>query len=177
MRSASVAPPRTDGSTSMRNALVFLILACRLASGLGYALADDGRPQMNHAGPRLGLWPRRPVAASVQPTESVPKTVITAAAFQADPAPMPPEPIPSASAAPPSGISLEELQSIAVANNPTLAQAAARVDAARGRWIQAGLYPNPSIGYMADEIGMAGRAGAPSKPRKRSASGCTRPLT
>jgi cobalt-zinc-cadmium efflux system outer membrane protein len=52
-----------------------------------------------------------------------------------------------------------ELQSIALANNPTLSQAAARVDATRGRWRQAGLYPNPSVGYMADEMGMAGRAG------------------
>src|SRR4029453_17356344 len=29
----------------------------------------------------------------------------------------------------------------------------------RGRWVQAGLYPNPRAGYMADEIGNGGRAG------------------
>ncbi|HJS06026.1 MAG TPA: TolC family protein [Pirellulales bacterium] len=82
-------------------------------------------------------------------------------ALQADDQPpLPPEPIPSGESAPnQSGITLEELQGIALANNPTLAQAAARVDAARGRWVQAGLYPNPSIGYIADEIGMVGRAG------------------
>jgi cobalt-zinc-cadmium efflux system outer membrane protein len=56
-------------------------------------------------------------------------------------------------------VTLADLQASALANNPTLAQAAARVDAARGRWLQAGLYPNPRIGYMAEEIGMAGTAG------------------
>src|SRR5687768_12865737 len=44
-------------------------------------------------------------------------------------------------------------------NNPTLAQAAARIDAARGQWVQTGLYPNPEIGYAGSEIGNEGRAG------------------
>jgi cobalt-zinc-cadmium efflux system outer membrane protein len=84
--------------------------------------------------------------------------VIPAAALHVDD--QPPEPIPSGESAPNQpGVTLEELQGIALANNPTLTQAAARIDAARGRWVQAGLYPNPSIGYVADEIGMVGRAG------------------
>ena len=47
---------------------------------------------------------------------------------------------------------LEDLEQMALRRNPTLAQAAARIRAARGRKIQAGLYPNPSAGYTADEI-------------------------
>jgi outer membrane protein, heavy metal efflux system len=42
---------------------------------------------------------------------------------------------------------LADLQRLAAANNPTLRQAASDVEAARGLMIQAGLYPNPNIGY------------------------------
>ena len=41
----------------------------------------------------------------------------------------------------------------------TLAQAAARVEALRGEWVQSGLYPNPRVGYQGLEIGDDGRAG------------------
>ncbi len=54
---------------------------------------------------------------------------------------------------------LAEFESLALANNPTLVQASARVQAARGRRIQAGLYPNPELGYMGGEIGNEGQAG------------------
>ncbi|MGA8984110.1 MAG: TolC family protein, partial [Candidatus Acidiferrales bacterium] len=49
-------------------------------------------------------------------------------------------------------LSLDQLQQIALANNPTLAQAQAGVRAAAGRTRQAGLWPNPTIGYMGEEI-------------------------
>ncbi len=51
-----------------------------------------------------------------------------------------------------SGITLEQLQQMALAHNPTLAQAQAGVRAAAGRTHQAGLWPNPTIGYMGEEI-------------------------
>ncbi len=51
-----------------------------------------------------------------------------------------------------SAITLEQLQQMALANNPTLAQAKAGVRAAAGRTRQAGLWPNPTIGYMGEEI-------------------------
>jgi cobalt-zinc-cadmium efflux system outer membrane protein len=57
------------------------------------------------------------------------------------------------------GVTLEQVEGIALANNPSLGRAAARVDVARGRWLQAGLYPNPEIGYVATEIGNEGSAG------------------
>jgi cobalt-zinc-cadmium efflux system outer membrane protein len=50
------------------------------------------------------------------------------------------------------GLTLEQLQEMALGNNPTLAQAKAGVRAAAGRARQAGLWPNPTIGYSGDEI-------------------------
>lgn len=57
------------------------------------------------------------------------------------------------------GISLTELQSMAIGNNPTLRQAAALVEAERGAALQAGLGPNPYVGYVAEQIGVNGTAG------------------
>jgi len=54
---------------------------------------------------------------------------------------------------------LAELESLALEHNPTLSQSAARVDAAQGRYVQGGLYPNPSVGYIADEVGNSGYGG------------------
>jgi cobalt-zinc-cadmium efflux system outer membrane protein len=44
---------------------------------------------------------------------------------------------------------LADLQRLAAANSPTLRQAASDVEAAKGLLIQAGLYPNPTMGYEA----------------------------
>jgi cobalt-zinc-cadmium efflux system outer membrane protein len=49
-------------------------------------------------------------------------------------------------------ITLEELQQMALQNNPTFAQAASNVQAAEGRKKQSGLYPNPSVGYQGEQI-------------------------
>src|SRR6202047_4451103 len=43
-------------------------------------------------------------------------------------------------------ITLEELQQMALQNNPTFAQAAANIQAAEGRKKQSGLYPHPTDG-------------------------------
>jgi cobalt-zinc-cadmium efflux system outer membrane protein len=79
----------------------------------------------------------------------------TAALFAQDPVPLPP--VSQAPAQP--GWTLAQLEEVAERNNPTLCQAAAMVDAARGRHLQAGLYPNPVVGYQASEINDEGRAG------------------
>jgi cobalt-zinc-cadmium efflux system outer membrane protein len=47
---------------------------------------------------------------------------------------------------------VEDLERMAAAHNPTLAQAQRAVEAARGRQRQSGLYPNPTVGYEGDEI-------------------------
>jgi len=58
-----------------------------------------------------------------------------------------------------SRLSLDVLQSMGLANNPTLRQAQAQVDAARGAAVQAGLPPNPNVGYVAEQIGVNGTVG------------------
>ena len=47
---------------------------------------------------------------------------------------------------------LEQLQQSAIDHNPTLKQAQAEVAAAEGRKRQAGLYPNPTVGYIGEQI-------------------------
>ena len=49
-------------------------------------------------------------------------------------------------------ITLEELEQIALQNNPTYAQSAANIQAAEGRKKQSGLYPNPTVGYQGEQI-------------------------
>jgi cobalt-zinc-cadmium efflux system outer membrane protein len=57
------------------------------------------------------------------------------------------------------GLTLSDLQDLAVAHHPALAQAASQVDALRGKWVQAGLFPNPVVGYVGEEMGSLGTSG------------------
>jgi len=54
---------------------------------------------------------------------------------------------------------IEQLQSMAMVCNPTIAQAMDEIRALRGRWLQSGLRPNPAVGWLAEEMGNDGRAG------------------
>jgi Cu/Ag efflux protein CusF len=56
------------------------------------------------------------------------------------------------SAPKPPGLTLAKLEEMALANNPTVAQVQANLRAASGLARQAGLYPNPTVGYYGDEI-------------------------
>src|SRR5215467_10529279 len=47
---------------------------------------------------------------------------------------------------------LEDLERMALQNNPTIGQAEAAVRAAEGRRVQAGLMPNPIVGYLGEEL-------------------------
>ncbi len=49
-------------------------------------------------------------------------------------------------------ITLEELQQMALQNNPTFKQSAANIQAAEGRRRQSGSYPNPTVGYQGEQI-------------------------
>ena len=49
-------------------------------------------------------------------------------------------------------LTLAQLEQMAVENSPVMAQSTADIDAARGRARQAGLLPNPTISYSADEV-------------------------
>lgn len=114
----------------------------------------------------LGLVPslgtaqeNRPPSAA--PTNGVDRRVVPEAPM----APLPsgdqssPAPFPGGVSVPGSGMTLAELEQMAERSNPTLSQAAARVQAAHGQHLQVGLYPNPVIGYQGSEIGNEGRAG------------------
>jgi outer membrane protein, heavy metal efflux system len=57
------------------------------------------------------------------------------------------------------GPSLADLEQLALELNPTLVQAGAQVRISRGKAIQAGLAPNPNVGYVAEQIGAEGTAG------------------
>jgi outer membrane protein, heavy metal efflux system len=50
------------------------------------------------------------------------------------------------------GLRLEDFEQVALANNPTMAQVQANLRVAAGLTKQAGLYPNPTVGYYGDEI-------------------------
>src|SRR5262249_31126346 len=55
-------------------------------------------------------------------------------------------------------LDLAQLQGMALADHPALRVAAAAVESARGAAAQAGLPPNPSLGFEADTIGSGGTA-------------------
>ncbi|RUL87029.1 TolC family protein [Tautonia sociabilis] len=62
--------------------------------------------------------------------------------------------------APAAGLGLADFERLALERNPTLRQAFAQLDAARSRSFQAGLYPNPVIGYTAEQIGVPSEVAA-----------------
>ncbi len=67
------------------------------------------------------------------------------------------------SIAPPMGsngrpLELLELENLALTVNTQIRQAMAAITAARGAAIQAGLHPNPTVGYEADTVGSGGTA-------------------
>ena len=55
--------------------------------------------------------------------------------------------------------SVTDLELLALSHNPAVAEAAARVRAGQGRWFQVGIGPNPTVGYLANEIGNEGSDG------------------
>src|SRR6201993_5514621 len=83
-------------------------------------------------------------------------TVLVTSPFgsaQSLPTPGAPAPAsPKDTTAPSSGLTLAELEQIALSNNPTLAQANAEIRAASAHKQQSGLYPNPTVGYQGEQI-------------------------
>jgi cobalt-zinc-cadmium efflux system outer membrane protein len=80
---------------------------------------------------------------------------VVATAPAADPPGVPIPALPATTE--PAAITLAGLEQMAMRNNPTLAQATSNVEAARGRTVQSGLYPNPTFGYNGEQIGLRGR--------------------
>ncbi|MFN8655129.1 MAG: TolC family protein [Candidatus Obscuribacterales bacterium] len=52
------------------------------------------------------------------------------------------------------GTTLGELESLALKNNPTLVESQAQIAGERGKALQAGLFPNPALGYVGDLLGV-----------------------
>jgi len=76
-----------------------------------------------------------------------------------EPAPLPPPQAPRAQTDAHAGVTIAHLEQLALRHNPTLGQASRRIEALCGTHLQVGIKPNPSIGYIGEEIGDGGRAG------------------
>jgi cobalt-zinc-cadmium efflux system outer membrane protein len=80
------------------------------------------------------------------------------------PLPVPEEPVLPGAA---SGLEVEsdapwglaDFEAVALSHNPALTAASARVEAAHGKWVQAGLYPNTVVGYSGNELGIRHSSG------------------
>jgi len=77
---------------------------------------------------------------------------------------LPPTPEPAlgtvpADAGAAAGLSLSELEAMALRNSPTMVQAQAQVDASMSKSLQAGLLPNPIAGYVSEQMGAGGGPG------------------
>ena len=55
-------------------------------------------------------------------------------------------------------LTLAVVEGMALAAHPAIGEAAARVQAAQGRWLQSGLPFNPEIGYSGQQLGSGGQA-------------------
>src|SRR5262245_15939387 len=81
--------------------------------------------------------------------------LVNPAAIAAGDEPLPlPAPLPEVV----EGLTLQQLEELALTGNPTICRAYAMVGAARGNWIQVGLKPNPSVGYEGQQLGSGGQA-------------------
>jgi cobalt-zinc-cadmium efflux system outer membrane protein len=69
----------------------------------------------------------------------------------------PSEPPPKETAEIGQPLTIDDLEALALENNPTIAQAAASIDMASGQMRQVGLYPNPQVGYLRSDSSPSGR--------------------
>ena len=147
-------------TTALLSAFVFS--GCATASSRGISRAQRETPAATQP---VAKAPSSPDSAH----ESVSRTVATPAAqtqlvaHQED-APQPqahaehliPLVVPAAERP---ALTLQDLEGMALANNPTLVQANAQLQGEQGAAYQAGLPFNPVIGYTSEQIGVKGTAG------------------
>jgi cobalt-zinc-cadmium efflux system outer membrane protein len=112
----------------------------------------------------LAAGPPRPQSPPQQQYSRWPREVPQASAAtyqqeQRSPAEMVPAPLPADPASGQQGLTCDQMIDIALSNNPTVRQAGSALEAAQGNWVQVGLYPNPGIGYLGNQIGDRGTAG------------------
>lgn len=127
---------------------LFLTAALLLARiGAGQDRPVRLSPPVSHTGGTL-----RPVS-NIQPVEASPRAHLP-------PSSPAPEALPQVRPQPAndSALTLADLENMALSGNPSIARAAALVQAARGNWVQVGLRPNPTVGYEGQQLGSGGRA-------------------
>lgn len=109
--------------------------------------------------PNVAAFTAPPAAHSVTrlPTDWT-RSTVAPVAYEDDPLPVPTEDVPKPLQQPVHAMGLLELESIAMQNSPALAEASARAEAARGNWVQQGLYPNPDVGYIGQQLGSGNKA-------------------
>jgi cobalt-zinc-cadmium efflux system outer membrane protein len=118
-----------------------------LALAASPALAQDARVESR----TTRTAPSRPIEAAALKSQ----TASTRPPVALPAAPMNPRPAgPSTDTV--AAMGLADFERIAMERNPTLRQAAAQVDATMSRSHQAGLYPNPTVGYVQEQIGTLG---------------------
>jgi cobalt-zinc-cadmium efflux system outer membrane protein len=122
----------------------------RLPSETPAGSVADVRPADHRAQLRI---PTIRLAADEQPDALPPPIAEETDRFRLDTPPA------SAELVSPASLTLDDLEQIALQCNPTLAQAEMAVQAAEGRFVQAGLHPNPVIGYRAEDMGADGKFG------------------
>jgi len=116
----------------MKRLLVLLAIPLTLAAQHQHDAAPQKPAQADHSQHQM---PQKPLEQLIQ--ESPSQLV-------------PPLGRPTDASAP--AYTLEQLEKLALEKNPTLIQAEAEVRAAKGRRTQAGLLPNPTVGYTGEEI-------------------------
>lgn len=146
-------------------ALATMPLGCAAVTGTSRHVESRPAPQAETPEPAARATPG-PALPAKQDTG-----LVQVAATQPTPSPLPEGPLaerlpppaapPAESAAVPTsaGLCLAAVEELAARHNPTLVQARAQVDGTLGKALQAGLWPNPVLGYQAEKIGSQGTPG------------------
>ncbi len=154
-----------------RGSLMAVILVSVVFPRVGFCLALE--PEHSRAAASSVFAPepleRPPVSPRNHYTVSPPTSPVTAASMVRPNAPVPiptlgnqlskAVTVPAVQASfseiavlPKRPMTLAEISGMATRNHPGIQQAARQADALRGAWVQAGLKPNPTIGYSAEEM-------------------------
>ncbi|MCI0334939.1 MAG: TolC family protein [Planctomycetes bacterium] len=128
--------------------LVALVLAAFSAQAVGQEFAPDDLSL--ESGESTGLLQPEAIVEPLPEPSSAPAT-------KKHPQVIPLPPVETAESD--NRLTLAEAEALATSFHPALREAAGRVRAAQGNWLQVGLRPNPEIGYVGDEMGDAGTAG------------------
>jgi len=142
--------------------LCWLVLSCPVllpacAHSRKHAPLDvQSTTALPNNGPESGIVQSRADEPAPQQPKTAPKHDHAHEPKQEDPLPTPSFPVPDDMSP---IVSVEELEQLALANNPTLVAAGMQIEGARARAIQARLWPNPTVGYVGDQIGQKGTVG------------------